>query len=143
MGEEHFSSNVIPRNLEPQVDLQEKPLCVLCEFAIHVLEKETGILSNRTLDMAEHAVEMLCSYMPSTIGDKCIEFVQEYGDELIEIIIETELNPEQICGALTLCDMSSIWDASPVGAVYVLLVLPSGVNLEFMPKPVAQLDTAK
>ena len=28
-------------------------------------------------------------------------------------------------------------------AVYVLLVLPSGVNLEFMPKPVAQLDTAK
>ena len=38
-----------------------------------------------------------------------LEFVQEYGDELIEIIIETELNPEQICGALTLCDMSSIW----------------------------------
>jgi len=114
--EEHVSNNVIPRNFEVQVDLEEKPLCVLCEFAIHVLEKETGILSNRTLDMAEHAVEMLCSYMPFTIGDKCIEFVQEYGDQLIEIIIETELNPEQICGALTLCDMSSTtWDASPVG----------------------------
>merc|ERR1711973_404530 len=71
--EEHFSSNVIPRNLEPQVDLQEKPLCVLCEFAIHVLEKETGIFSNRTLDMAEHAVLMMCSYLPETIGDKCID----------------------------------------------------------------------
>jgi saposin len=114
--EEHVSANVIPRNFEVQVDLEEKPLCVLCEFAIHVLEKETGILSNRTLDMAEHAIEMLCSYMPFTIGDKCIDFVQEYGDQIIEIIIETELNPEQICGALTLCNMSSTtWDASPVG----------------------------
>merc|ERR1719158_2589373 len=79
---EEFTSNVIPRNIEhEEIDLQEKPLCVLCEFAIRILEKETGIFSNRTYDMAEHAIEMLCSYMPSSIGDKCIEFVQEYGDE--------------------------------------------------------------
>jgi hypothetical protein len=32
-----------------------------------VLLQESGIMSNRTIDMAEHAVEMLCSYMPVNI----------------------------------------------------------------------------
>ena len=80
----------------------------MCEFAIHTLLKESGVMSNRTIDMAEHAVEMLCSYMPSTIGDKCIDFVQEYGDQIIEIILEEEFDPEQICKIMTLCDVSSV-----------------------------------
>merc|ERR1719157_258528 len=80
---------MIPRNFEieeEQTDLQEEPLCVLCEYAMKVLLQESGIMSNRTIDMAEHAVEMLCSYMPETIEDKCIDLVQEYGDQIIEII---------------------------------------------------------
>ena len=46
---------------------RDEPLCVLCEFAMKVLLQESGIMSNRTIDMAEHAVEMLCSYMPVNI----------------------------------------------------------------------------
>ena len=46
---------------------REEPLCVLCEYAMKVLLQESGIMSNRTIDMAEHAVEMLCSYMPVNI----------------------------------------------------------------------------
>ena len=46
---------------------REEPLCVLCEYAMKVLLQESGIMSNRTIDMAEHAVEMLCSYMPVSI----------------------------------------------------------------------------
>ena len=81
--------------------VSDKPLCALCEFAMQILEKE--ILTNQTMDMAEHAIEMLCSYMPETIGDKCIEFVQEYGDEIIDLIIKAEMNPDQVCAAITLC----------------------------------------
>ena len=40
----------------------EKPLCALCEFGMSVLEKK--LINNRTLDMVEHAVQMLCSYLP-------------------------------------------------------------------------------
>jgi len=117
---EHIETNVIPRNFEieeEQTDLQEEPLCVLCEYAMKVLLQESGIMSNRTIDMAEHAVEMLCSYMPETIEDKCIDLVQEYGDQIIEIILKEEFDPEQICAILTLCNVSatSTWDASPVG----------------------------
>ena len=46
---------------------REEALCVLCEYAMKVLLQESGIMSNRTIDMAEHAVEMLCSYMPVNI----------------------------------------------------------------------------
>ena len=82
-------------------DVSEKPLCALCEFAMDILEKQ--ILTNRTMDMAEHAIEMLCSYMPETIADKCIDFVQEYGDEIVDLIIKAEMNPDQVCAAITLC----------------------------------------
>ena len=73
---EPIQNNVITR-FSPKMEEEKDagPLCVLCEFAMHILEKEL-LLTNRTLDMAEHAIEMLCSYMPDSIGDKCIDFVQ-------------------------------------------------------------------
>lgn len=83
-------------------DVQDSgPVCVLCEFAMHILEKQ--LVNNRTMDMAEHAILMLCSYMPESIADKCIDFVQQYGDEIIDLIIRAEMNPDQVCAALTLC----------------------------------------
>ena len=72
-----LQDNIIPQHFEnEQNNLQNGPVCVLCEFAMHILE--TKLLTNRTMDMAEHAIEMLCSYMPATIGDKCIDFVQTW-----------------------------------------------------------------
>merc|ERR1712129_379192 len=143
-----IETNVIPRNFEieeEQTDLQEEPLCVLCEYAMKVLLQESGIMSNRTIDMAEHAVEMLCSYMPETIEDKCIDLVQEYGDQIIEIILKEEFDPEQICAILTLCNVSatSTWDASPVGGNDAILVLHSGANPEFMLRLVEPPDIAR
>ena len=64
----------------------------------------TQVLNNRTLDMVEHAVEMVCSYMPEAVSDKCVDFVQEYGDEVIRLIVDLEMNPKLVCAALTLCE---------------------------------------
>lgn len=55
------------------------------------------------MDMVEHAVLMMCSYLPGTISDKCIDFVQTYGDEIIDLIVHEEMDPKQVCAALTLC----------------------------------------
>ena len=62
----------------------------------------------RTMDMVEHSVLMLCSYLPGTISDKCIDFVQTYGDEIIDQIVHEEMDPKQVCTALTLCG-SQTW----------------------------------
>lgn len=63
-----IASNDIPalpseEEAEPaSLAVSEKPLCVLCEYGMSMLEEK--IINNRTLDMVEHAVQMLCSYMP-------------------------------------------------------------------------------
>ena len=54
--------------------------------------------------MVERAVEMVCSYMPEAVSDRCVDFVQEYGDEVIRLIVDLEMNPKLVCAALTLCE---------------------------------------
>ena len=96
---EQIENNIIVRF--PTNDIQATPGCILCQFAIQIIEKE--ILTNRSMDMVEHAVEMLCSIMPSSIADECTDFVQKYGDQIIHLIVVAEMNPEMVCDALMLC----------------------------------------
>ena len=58
---------------------------------------------------------MICSYMPETIADKCEEYVQEYGDEIIKLIVEMEMDPDEICSALGLC--TTIKSTSPTNNI--------------------------
>ena len=59
------------------------------------------------------------SDLQETIGDKCIDLVQEYGDQIIEILLKEEFDPEQICAILTLCNVSatSSWGKIRIKAV--------------------------
>lgn len=81
---------------------KSQPFCVVCQFAMSVLEDK--ILNNRTLDIVERAVQMVCSYLPESAAEQCEEFVDEYGDKIIKIIFDNELAPKEVCDALTLCD---------------------------------------
>ena len=51
----------------------------------------------------QRAVLMLCAYMPDSIADKCEDYVQQYGDEIIRLIMEMEMDPDEICAELGLC----------------------------------------
>lgn len=88
-------------------------MCTICEFGMNIVEKQ--IITNRTLDMAERAVLMMCSYLPGKFEDECEGFVEQYGDAIIDLIIEAELSPEQVCSELGLCSAARSWDASLVG----------------------------
>jgi hypothetical protein len=46
---------------------------------------------------------MACNLMPQSVAVPCENFVDKYGDEIIEAIIELEMNPKAVCSALTLC----------------------------------------
>ena len=39
----------------------------------------------------------MCSYLPGTIADKCEEFVDEYGQKVIDAIVHEELKPTEVC----------------------------------------------
>jgi len=93
--------------------------CAMCEFVMNTLEKQ--IVNNRTLDMVERAVLMVCSYMPSSVADKCEDYVYKYGDEIIKMIVEMEMDPDEVCSELGLCSTiqsttaSIVLDARSVG----------------------------
>ena len=42
-------------------------------------------------------VKFMCSYLPGTIADKCKEFVDEYGQKVIDAIVHEEVKPTEVC----------------------------------------------
>merc|ERR1712038_1336552 len=102
---EDSSEELVENSLEVG-NRMSTPSCALCEFAMNVLEKQ--ILTNRTLDMVERSVLMICSYMPESIADKCEDYVQTYGDEIITQIIQMEMDPDQVCSQLGLCSTANV-----------------------------------
>ncbi|XP_076060400.1 prosaposin [Oratosquilla oratoria] len=77
--------------------------CVMCEFALNFLQ---NILEQEdTREDIEHAVENLCSYMPKTISEECEDYVEAYGDQVIEFL-DQEIDPAKICSLLHLCPAS-------------------------------------
>ena len=82
-------------------------MCTICEMGMSVLEKE--ILTNRTLDIIERSLLMMCAYLPESVAQKCEDFVNVYGDQVIELIIQSEMDPQEVCTELGVCDSPRIW----------------------------------
>lgn len=57
----------------------------MCEFAVTFVEHK--VLTNRSLDMAERAIQMFCSYLPESVAEKCEQFVDDYGDQLVKWVV--------------------------------------------------------
>jgi len=104
-----ISSNAIP-DLEDELETQELDLpfqgaskvsCVMCEFAMKILDEH--LEDEATIDQVERTVQFLCSYLPGTIADKCEDFVDKFGERVIRIIVDNEMDPEQVCKELQLC----------------------------------------
>lgn len=54
-------------------------------------------------DNIERIVRNICNIMPSSVKKQCNDFVDQYGDAVIQLLIET-LKPNEICPMLKLCD---------------------------------------
>lgn len=44
----------------------------------------------------------MCAHLPSTVADMCIDFVEQYGDELFELLT-SEIAPKAVCTQMGLC----------------------------------------
>lgn len=74
--------------------------CELCEYAMGYLDQVLDEKSTR--QEIETAVKQLCSYLPPTFKNECAALVTEYGDEIIELLVN-QLKPNVICKQLNLC----------------------------------------
>jgi len=81
------------------------PQCVLCEFVVK--ELDSLLSSNATEEEILAALDKVCSIMPDTIKQQCLDFVNTYGPAIIELL-KQELDPSEVCTALGLCSQMSV-----------------------------------
>ncbi|EDW67622.2 prosaposin [Drosophila virilis] len=104
-----------PRNIEKQEDIevfhpetvssdqQDKPTCPLCLFAVE--QAQIKIRDNKSKENIKKVLDGLCSHLPSKLRSECVDFVETYSNELIDMLI-TDFKPEEICVQLKLCPKS-------------------------------------
>lgn len=50
-----------------------------------------------------HAVEKVCTYLPSSLSSQCKDLVETYGKAIIELLVQ-QADPKTVCTVLALCN---------------------------------------
>uniref|UniRef100_A0A8C9TI50 Prosaposin n=1 Tax=Scleropages formosus TaxID=113540 RepID=A0A8C9TI50_SCLFO len=82
------------------VRARESPQCVVCEFVMK--ELESLVENPKEEEAVVHAVEKVCSLLPSTLKSQCKDLIDAYGQAIIELLVQ-EADPKTICTVLGLC----------------------------------------
>ena len=53
--------------------------CALCEFAMATLERILGDKKNE--EEVREALDQLCGYMPKSVSQQCVEYVDAYAEQ--------------------------------------------------------------
>ena len=97
---------------------KSSPRCALCEFLMR--EIDSLISQNKSKEAIEQALDKVCDLMPSTISRECTSFVQQYGPEIIKLLLN-EVKPEEVCTLIKLCT-STVKKTLPRPAVSGILL---------------------
>lgn len=72
-----------------------------------------------------HALDKVCSKLPTSLSEECHEVVDTYGASILSILLQ-EASPELVCGMLHLCPTRGLpvlpgervraWPAGPWGS---------------------------
>ena len=86
--------------------------CPLCLFAVTKLEEM--VKDKKTEENIKQALDNLCSHLTNNLAKECVDFVNTYTNELIEML-EADLTPQEVCVYLKLCNDTK--PAEPLPAV--------------------------
>ncbi|XP_055660299.1 prosaposin isoform X2 [Falco peregrinus] len=85
-----------------KASVQEKTFS-LCEICETMVKEVTGLLeSNKTEEEIVHEMEVICYLFPASVKDQCKDFIDVYGQALIDMLLEAT-NPEAVCVMLKCC----------------------------------------
>ncbi|KRT84271.1 hypothetical protein AMK59_1922, partial [Oryctes borbonicus] len=92
--------NTINGQVLPQKQVQNKGICIICEFAMDKMQK---MLANKTTEKEiKDVVENICTHLPKSVESECTSFVDKYADMVIQLLVAT-IDPEDICTYIGLC----------------------------------------
>ncbi|XP_006837531.1 PREDICTED: prosaposin [Chrysochloris asiatica] len=78
--------------------------CEVCEYVVKEVVKL--IDNNKTEQEIIHAVEKMCSKLPTSMSSECQEVVDTYGTAILSIL--QEASPELVCSLLHLCSSKGL-----------------------------------
>lgn len=78
----------------------DKPTCPLCLFA--VAQAQEKIRNHKSKDNIKKVLDHLCVHLPQKLQSECVDFVETYSSELVDMLI-TDFKAQEICVALKLC----------------------------------------
>ncbi|XP_068632448.1 uncharacterized protein Sap-r isoform X2 [Battus philenor] len=79
----------------------EKSNCPLCLFAVEQLE--AMLKNNRSEESIRRALDGLCSHLSAKLRTECVDFVDAYSNQLVEMLV-ANMNSQEICVFLKLCE---------------------------------------
>merc|ERR1711970_1611817 len=75
--------------------------CSLCKTVMELLDQ---YLTDTTNEQAiADALKEICALLPSPLDTECEAMISEYTDDIIDLLVNEYLSPQQVCDALTLC----------------------------------------
>ncbi|XP_054162734.1 prosaposin-like [Oppia nitens] len=80
--------------------------CVICKRVVEYVIKQLS--DNRTEEEIITALQQVCSLFPVRDRSKCSNFIEQYANELIHILID-EGDPNLACTLLGVCVPRSVW----------------------------------
>ncbi|XP_004521255.1 uncharacterized protein LOC101456930 [Ceratitis capitata] len=95
-----------PETSKPVVqpkDLSDKPTCPLCLFAVE--QAQIKIKDDKSKTNIKNVLDHLCVHLPTKLKTECVDFVESYSNELVDMLI-TDFTPQEICVAVKLCQSS-------------------------------------
>ncbi|KAJ8359841.1 hypothetical protein SKAU_G00163660 [Synaphobranchus kaupii] len=100
-------ADVKPVELKPakkMMRLQDSTQCKICEL---VMQEVVNLLEDqRTEEDVIHAVEKVCSLLPSKFSAQCKDLIEAYGEAIIDLLVQ-EADPKTVCTVLGLCREAS------------------------------------
>ncbi|XP_004383312.1 prosaposin [Trichechus manatus latirostris] len=103
--------NVIPalELVEPiKKDLAQAKDSVYCEVCEYMVKEVVKLIdNNRTEEEIIHALEKVCSKLPTSMSQECQEVVDTYGSAILSILLQ-EASPELVCSMLHLCPIQGL-----------------------------------
>ena len=64
---------------------------------------ETLLKNNATEAQIIKSLEMVCNLAPSSLKAECSALIEQYGPNIIELLIQFGGDPKKVCGAIKLC----------------------------------------
>ncbi|XP_070608305.1 prosaposin [Erythrolamprus reginae] len=94
------NDNILPAEEIVPVQSEAGNVCDVCKMIVAYADKE--LAKNATTAEIEAFMERVCHYLPESVSDQCVQFVQQYEPTVVQLLAEM-MDPTFVCSKLGVC----------------------------------------